>query len=599
MKKFVSYLRVKLAHAHHYPKKWRRTAFLALLLPIIIVGVDITIPPSHVTIAAGPSLKITPASSAYISSNLRVKGFNYAAGETVNVYWNYSGPGTGVLEVSATTDASGAFATKFKMPLAPTGLYTLAGIGQSSGLIATTAFQLLPALSVSPPTSGPGTKLNITGNAFSAREMVTIYWNYTGPGTGTILTTAIGNSTGSFKTKTFVPTGATPGYISIVGVGQTSNATGNFSFVLYPPTLALAPLYGSASTVLTLSAYGFGPGETVKFYWNDDAAPILATTTNPAGYIAPTTITVPADAVPGAYPVTAIGQTTQISISNTFSVVAPGSSLTVSSGPVGESVGISGQGYAPGEAINILWDYHGPGTGTVVATAMAGSSGTFSASFTVPVAANNLFTVAAVGTTSNNINQNSFTVDNSLASSPTTTSPGNNVTVSGTGFQADESVLLYRDNTSDAPIGMATADANGNVSQVITLPSTANPGDHSLIGIGQTSQQSFTAPVTIDTSWGDFGFDNANHRENGYENSVDPSTVANLQRKWMASTTAGLEDSPVYADGILYISTPGGLLDAYDATSGNLIWRFTPTIGFPNYSSPLVDPTTGLVFLAQ
>jgi hypothetical protein len=96
--------------------------------------------------------------------------------------------------------------------------------------------------------------------------------------------------------------------------------------------------------VLTLSAYGFGPSETVKFYWNNDAAPILIATSNPGGYIAPTIISVSADSQPGAYPVTAIGQTTQIMITNTFTVVAPSSSLSISSGPVGVSVGISGQG---------------------------------------------------------------------------------------------------------------------------------------------------------------------------------------------------------------------------------------------------------------
>jgi outer membrane protein assembly factor BamB len=101
--------------------------------------------------------------------------------------------------------------------------------------------------------------------------------------------------------------------------------------------------------------------------------------------------------------------------------------------------------------------------------------------------------------------------------------------------------------------------------------------------------------VTIDTSWGDFGFDNANHCENPFENSVGLSNVANLQRKWSVSSTTGLEDSPV-CHGTVYFVTPDGLLNAYNAITGNLIWQFTPTIGFPNYSSPLVDPSTGLVF---
>ncbi len=580
-----------------FSKKWRGIALLALILVCIATEVTNAIPLNHIVYAVSPSLTISPTSTVYKFSSIRIKGFHYAVDEIVNVYWNYSGPGTGILKTSTTTDATGAFFTKFPIPLAPTGTYTIAGIGQTSGSIATGTFQLLPALFVNPPGGVLGTKITLTGHAFAAGETVPVYWNYTGPGTGTLLSTATAGSDGSFKTTAFVPTGGTtPGHIPIVGTGQTSNTTGTFSFLLYPPTLALAPLKGSANSVLTLSAYGFGPNETVNIYWNNDTTPVLVTSTNAIGYVASATIIVPADAVPGVYTLTAIGQKTQFTNTNTFTVVAPGFNLSISSGPVGVSVRVSGQGYAPNEVVKILWNYTGPGTGTNVATMTAGSSGIISASFIVPTESIGTYTVAAIGATDNSVSQSTFTVGNGLAASPSTDPPGNSVTVSGTGFQANEPVLLYWDSTSNTPLDTTTADAHGNSSQTVELPSTATPGVHNLIGLGQTSQQSFTATVTIDTSWGDFGFKNANQRENPFENSVGLPNVANLQRKWMAATAKGLEDSPVYANGIVYIVTPDGLLNAYNATSGNLIWRFTPGFGFPNYSSPLVDPATNMVF---
>src|SRR2546422_712164 len=85
-------------------------------------------------------------------------------------------------------------------------------------------------LTVSPLVGIAGTSLTISGKAFGAGEIVKLYWNYTGPGTGTLLTTATGNSTGSFTVGATVPASAVTGPIPIAGVGQTSNTTASFNF---------------------------------------------------------------------------------------------------------------------------------------------------------------------------------------------------------------------------------------------------------------------------------------------------------------------------------------------------------------------------------
>jgi hypothetical protein len=63
-------------------------------------------------------------------------------------------------------------------------------------------------------------------------------------------------------------------------------------------------------------------------------------------------------------------------------------------------------------------------------------------------------------------------------------------------------------------LGTATADASGNVSSSITIPALTAPGMHSIIGVGNTSNISFSTPVKLDTSWSQFGFDYAHHRQN-------------------------------------------------------------------------------------
>jgi len=157
-------------------------------------------------------------------------------------------------------------------------------------------------------------------------------------------------------------------------------------------------------------------------------------------------------------------------------------------------------------------------------------------------------------------------------------------------------VQFYWDTTTGTPLATAPADSQGNVKQSITFPASAVPGAHSIIGVGQTSQLSFTAPVTVNTNWGDFGFDLAHRRENIYENILNTGNVANLQVKWKAATALGLKDSPVYANGTIYLATMNGALDAYDALTGTLKWNFNCHCIFRNFSSPLVDASNGLVF---
>ncbi len=407
-----------------FSKTWG-LIFLVLTLAFVAMSGVIAFPQIRAALASGTAtITLSPSSASYSTGgSITAQGSHFAASETVNIYWNYSGPGTGTLEGTTTSDATGAFKTSFPMPLAPTGTYTVAGVGQTND-IATTTFHLSPFFYIAPRGAGVASPLNLYGFAYGANETVNIYWNYTGPGTGSLMTAATADSTGSFKVIAPVPSGATPGHITLAGVGQTSNATASYPFVLYTPTLALAPLSGSAGIKLTLSAYGFQSNENVNIYWNGGTVPAGSLrATNQFGYMAPTTITVPANTVPGNYTVAAVGSVTHLSISNTFTVVAPGSSLSPVSGPAGSVVAVSGQGYAPKETVNILWNYSGPNTGTLVGSVKTGYSGTFNSTFTMPAAANSAYTVAAVGVTSNRVIQNTFTVGNGLELSATSASP--------------------------------------------------------------------------------------------------------------------------------------------------------------------------------
>lgn len=577
----------------------KRSSIFLFILAIVLIfaGACVGLTHAHLAHAAGPTLTLHPTSTSYspLNSRVIVQGKNFSSNETVKVYWNDTGPGSGTLEAVATTDGSGTFFAQFTPPLVSTGTYTVVGIGQTSGLVATAPFLLLPNLSISPEASGPNTLLTFTGDAFGAREVVKIYWNYAGPGTGTLLATATGNGTGSFTFTAHVPPGTSSGDTIVAGVGQTSQTVAKHIFTLYTPTVMLAPLSGSASTALTVSAYGFKGNEKVSIFWNTSQKLLAIAKADLFGSIAPT-ITVPPGSAAGPHTVKVMGQTSQVTATNTFVLLAPVSQLSIASGPVGVRVKVTGQGYAPNEQVGVYWNYTGPGTGNSVANVTVGTSGAFNVGFAVPPSAPGAFNVAAVGATSKSVMQNAFTVATGLAASPATRAPGTISTVSGTGYQANEAVKLFWDSTSGLLLATTTADSQGNSSQAVTFPATAAPGSHTIIGIGQASSRSFTAPVTVETNWGDFGFDFAHHRENIYENSLTTGNVSSLNLKWSAPMTPGFEGSAVYANGLVYVVTTGGILDAYVATTGKLHWQFNTTTGFKNYSSPVVDPVNGLVF---
>lgn len=582
--------------------KWKGYTLAALILTFVAAGVLIGLPRNFAAHAAGATLTVSPTGRAYNppDSLIGLTGAGYGAHETVNVYWNYTGPGTGTLEGTPTTTASGGFIFYFPTPLDPTGIYTIASVGQTSSSIATGTFKLLPGLFGNPQGAGTGTPFQLTGNDFGAGESVNVYWNYNGPGTGTSLGTAAADSTGSFTLNANVPSSPalSTGGLNIVGIGQTSKTTGFYKFTFYAPTVALAPLSGSAGIPLTVSAYGYKGGENVSIFWNNATKAIATGTTDLHGYMAPKSIKVPVGTVPGIYTVKVVGRTTHLSATNSYTVVAPASSLSLSTGPVGVNVTIKGQGYTTGEGVSIYWNYTGPGTGKKVATAKAGFSGTLSASFNIPVAANGAYTIAAVGVKSARVTQNTFTLAAGLASNPAIASPGTNVTAAGTGFQAGETVNLYLDNTSGSALGTTTANAKGNINKSLALPSSTTPGAHSLIGVGQTSTTSLTANLSIDTSWANFGQGAQNTRVNPYENTLSSSNVSNLQLKWSATVSTNNlgSPSPVYANGVVYMAGPTGVLVAYDAITGNVKWQYDPRTGFPNISTPLVDPVAGLVF---
>ncbi len=144
----------------HLAGKKARGSLLLVAFAFILMNIVSVLPFHRAAQAAGATLTIKPVSATYSSKKpVTVQGKGYGSNEAVQIYWNYLGPGTGTLETTTTASVKGAFSTSFYLPLAATGTYTIAAIGQTSGIVSTGTFQILPGLFIGPNPYTSGAKL--------------------------------------------------------------------------------------------------------------------------------------------------------------------------------------------------------------------------------------------------------------------------------------------------------------------------------------------------------------------------------------------------------------------------------------------------------
>ncbi|WGD38519.1 GH92 family glycosyl hydrolase [Lysinibacter sp. HNR] len=173
--------------------------------------------------------------------------------------------------------------------------------------------------------------------------------------------------------------------------GEKSTATTLIASVLeaslFAPELSLSPGVVSPGDVTTVSGIGFAPGENVEVMLSSTPEISVRATTDPSGAFN-TALTVPSDAVDGAYPINAIGDISATAAYTTLIVQAPpvvitDPQLTVSTDTLrpGDTLIVNGTGYAPGEQVNAVLH----STPITLATITANGDGVFSASITIPV----------------------------------------------------------------------------------------------------------------------------------------------------------------------------------------------------------------------
>jgi hypothetical protein len=169
-------------------------------------------------------------------------------------------------------------------------------------------------------------------------------------------------------------------------------------------------------------------------------------------------------------------------------------SLLHSTGVQGSANTLSGNGFRPGETVQV--HFGGP-AGAVVGNAVANTAGAVSVTFATPVRPGGSYAVCARGAVTGKTGCSTFTILSTLTVRPTSGARGSTATLTATGFAAGETATVYWGCASvrctGGAIGTVTTTGTGDFSATFTIPSTATVGFSYAIGVKGAISHRFAA----------------------------------------------------------------------------------------------------------
>ncbi len=390
-----------------------------------------------------PSITLTPSSGA-AGSTILVQGTGFDGRNHVDISIN----STFIIK-SGYTDSTGSFSQQITIPASlSTGTYTISAEDEDDDDIYATAnftIALNSVLTLSNSSGHVGDSVTVTGTNFSPSTTLSILFDNTAVGTATT------DAGGNFTSQVSIPAAVCGAHtIKIGSFGQTYTIT---------PKITLDKTQGIAGTTVTITGTGFAASTAITATFNNSAVALSSSITNTTGGFV-VTFTVPTAAT-GSYNV----QVTAGSLASAgFSIVDASLSLGASSGHVGDAVTVTGTNFAAGSSVSITFD------GTVVATPTADASGGFTATFNVPTAAGGTHTVVA---SSGAISKSTtFTVTANVSVTPATGNVGTQVTLSGTGFNANANVTITYNGSALQSGTAMTTNAAGALTVSFQVPAS-------------------------------------------------------------------------------------------------------------------------------
>jgi len=411
---------------------------------------------------------------------------------------------------------------------------------QSEGPTKTATFSLKPQATFSPPEATIGSIVTVTGNGMGANDTLTVEFGESEDKmeSVTILSGGTANADGTFEIRFAIPDRAysQASFDTLINIkGSPSGLeTGNMSFVtvrIETSRLAVTPTEGPVDTDVTiygmivgasgvkanenigelrLSSFGTtisvdlaGHPDWVTEGTVNDETNELVTNSNGRFKVQFKL----SDAVAGTNLALIGGQSVTITlgkVANLSAVFTVKAIVAVNptEATVGQDITVTGSGYMPSTDASIKLD------GTEIGTATADSSGSISATVTVPEGTlggdHDVTVVQTLGVlTIQSAEPATLTVKGQITKiTPASTIAGAKVTVEGNGFGSSEA-LQFKIDTQDIPaesVTNGTTTETGTFAATVTLPSDLAEGTYTLTVTGATSEIEATGSVQIITA---------------------------------------------------------------------------------------------------
>lgn len=417
---------------------------------------------SGFSVASSATVSVNPASGR-VGWYVELSGGGFTPSALLYIYFN----GTSVSELllgSCTSNSGGSFFCTIQVPALPAGPYDLNVTDFVHN--GSAAFTILPSvLSLSPVVGYVSSNATANGSGFEPDEPISLTFS------GTSITSCLSGSSllvdngGNFSCTFAVP--ALPAGVPYPVDASDGINTASATYTINRPTLSLSPTSGNVGSKVTATGVGFSAGGALTITFGTTSISRCSsgsTSANPFGDLS-CSFPVPVLAA-GTYLVNVSDDVNSASPAS-FVVGPPFLSLSVTHGPVGTSTTATGSGFTPSGPVTLEFN------STSISACTSGqlltdSSGDFSCTFAIPASPSGSQTVRANDTV--NSASATFTVIASLTLSQPNGSFGDVIAATGTGFNADASVAVAWNSTSD--LCTTVTGGNGSFSCSFLVPST-------------------------------------------------------------------------------------------------------------------------------
>jgi hypothetical protein len=415
--------------------------------------------------------KVTIGSSiGKVGDTISIGGKGFRESTTISIYFNNN-----VIK-QPNTDSNGTFSTSFTVPEAAQGEQAIK-CKDSMGYADEDTFTINPKLTVDQSNTSVGSQVTVSGTGFTGSSAISLAID--GNDVNAVASANIKGTFSDIKVTIPVLQGGShtlkatdvEGYYDSVSISTSQSITVN-------------PNSGATKTTVTVSGNGFAANKNIAITFKGTPVTTSPTTvTSDANGNFTATITVP-EYASGAYEISVSDGTSNGKATFTISTLAK---LGQTSGAIGSSVPVSGNGFKAGSAVTIKYDTAG------IATVTADSSGAFSTNFKVPPSLAGAHKINITdGVNSVDLTFTATAVaqigDGTTSGSQLTGAVGSAVTVSGSAFSPGATVTVKYD---DSPAATGTVNAEGSFSVNFKAPA-GKAGNHTVTASDGTNNLTFT-----------------------------------------------------------------------------------------------------------